>query len=63
MCKNSSVIILDEVHERNINTDVLMGLLKKILKKRSELRLVISSATINPYKIADFFDFSKLAKK
>lgn len=39
-------IILDEVHERNINTDLLLGLMKILLKKISHLKLVIMSATI-----------------
>ncbi|CAG4988057.1 unnamed protein product [Colias eurytheme] len=44
-------IVLDEVHERSQMTDVLMGLLKKIAKKRKNLKIVISSATMD----ADFF--------
>lgn len=50
-----SVVIVDEVHERNINTDLLISLLRKILKQRTELRLVLTSATTDAEKLKDFF--------
>jgi ATP-dependent RNA helicase DDX35 len=51
-----SVIILDEVHERNVNTDIILGLLKKIMKKRQDLRIVICSATVDAEEIKLYFD-------
>ncbi|XP_060807920.1 probable ATP-dependent RNA helicase DHX35 isoform X2 [Amyelois transitella] len=53
-----SCIVLDEVHERTQMTDVLMGLLKKIAKKRKNLKLVISSATMDADFLKDFFNLS-----
>jgi len=50
-----NVIMVDEVHERNVNTDICLGLLKKIQAKRQDLRLIISSATVDAEMLKKFF--------
>ncbi|KAJ5122005.1 hypothetical protein N7526_008942 [Penicillium atrosanguineum] len=50
-----SCIIMDEAHERALNTDVLMGLLKKVLARRRDLKLIVTSATMNAERFSRFY--------
>ncbi|KAL0229480.1 hypothetical protein GEMRC1_014097 [Eukaryota sp. GEM-RC1] len=55
LLSNYSVVMLDEVHERSINTDLLLALFKILLEGRPDLRLVISSATMDADVISKYF--------
>ncbi|TGJ82270.1 hypothetical protein E0Z10_g6488 [Xylaria hypoxylon] len=50
-----SCVIMDEAHERALNTDVLLGLFNKILQRRRDLKLIVTSATMNSRRFSDFF--------
>ena len=49
-------IIIDEAHERSLNIDFLLGYLKRLIKKRKDLKLIITSATIDPDRFSKHFD-------
>lgn len=51
-----SVLMVDEAHERSLNIDFILGLLKNILKVRNDFKVIISSATINAQSFSDYFD-------
>ena len=57
-------IILDEIHERSIHTDILMMICKDLLinKKRNDLKLIIMSATLDPKKYMEYFNTNALIK-
>ena len=51
-------MLLDEIHERNINLDLILGIIKGIYTKNNVFKLLIMSATIDYAKIENFFPFS-----
>ncbi|EGR30485.1 hypothetical protein IMG5_130770 [Ichthyophthirius multifiliis] len=58
-----SVIMIDDIHERTINTDIILALLKKIRRKNPVLKFVISSATLEGKKIFSFFQENQFQAK
>ena len=53
-----SHVMIDEVHERDINTDFLLILLRDLLTKRPELRLILMSATLDASSFQEYFSYS-----
>jgi ATP-dependent helicase HrpA len=49
-------LIIDEAHERSLNIDFLLGYLKRLCARRPDLKLIITSATIDPQRFSEFFD-------
>ncbi len=55
MLRRYDTLIIDEAHERSLNIDFLLGYLKQLLPRRPDLKLIITSATIDPERFAQHF--------
>ncbi|WP_193105340.1 ATP-dependent RNA helicase HrpA [Brachybacterium sp. FME24] len=55
LLKRYDAIIIDEAHERSLNIDVILGYLRQILPQRPDLKIIITSATIDPERFAEHF--------
>jgi len=51
-----SVLMIDEAHERSLNIDFILGLLKPLMRRRPDIRIIVSSATINTQEFSYFFN-------
>src|SRR6202522_1426150 len=55
-------VIVDEAHERSLNVDLLLGVLKRILPRRPDLKLIVTSATLAVERVSRFFDDAPILK-
>lgn len=56
LLRNYGVMLVDEAHERSLNIDFILGLLKRVLSERPDFKVIISSATINTKVFSQYFD-------
>jgi len=57
-----SVLVVDEAHERSLNIDFILGLLKRVLESRKDFKVIISSATINAEIFSEYFGNCPIVK-
>jgi HrpA-like RNA helicase len=56
LLKNYQIVIVDEAHERMVNTDILLGQIQLLCKKRPDLRVIVTSATLDEELFLKYFN-------
>ena len=62
MLRQYDCIIVDEAHERSLNVDFLLGILRRLLERRRDLKVIISSATMDVERFSAFFDHAPVIR-
>lgn len=60
--RSYSVMIIDEAHERTLNTDILFGLIKDVARFRDDIKIIVASATLDATKFSQYFDDAPIFK-